>query len=167
MASKTFTFNFIPENLAQLQTLPESNLSDPFAVAPLCILALCRYKDSKEDCFEMLNFLKGPKPLSNFDEQFLRDRLAFGQDFVPKSFFNGANPQNNYTVNPPFSITVSDNPYSYQNEGYVTLWMKSGGADSPRQITLRHKPSTNQWFVWQHEMLIGSIRIPVAQDEWA
>jgi hypothetical protein len=44
--------------------------------------------------------------------------------------------------------------------------MKSTGADTPREIRMRHKPSTNQWFV-EDQMLLADIRVPVAADPWA
>ena len=51
-------------------------------------------------------------------------------------------------------------------EGYKRLDIKSGGADTPRPITLRLKPSTGQWFLWEQIILVG-IRVPVSQDPWA
>ena len=61
-----------------------------------------------------------------------------------------------------------ENPYSRSNisEGYLTLQVNSGGADSPRQIKLRSKPSTGQWFLWE-QFLLADIRQPVAADPWA
>ena len=42
--------------------------------------------------------------------------------------------------------------------------VKSGGADSPRQVVLRSKPSTGQWFLWD-QFLLSGIRKPKSQDE--
>ena len=42
----------------------------------------------------------------------------------------------------------------------------SGGADSARQIKLRTKPSTGQWFLWE-QFLLADIRKPVSADPWA
>lgn len=66
----------------------------------------------------------------------------------------------------PDTIIISDNVYSYQDEGYVRLDIKSSGADSPRQVKLRLKPSTGQWFLWE-QYLLSDIRIPVEEDPWA
>ena len=68
----------------------------------------------------------------------------------------------------PYTVTVFENPYSRSqiNEGYLTLHVNSGGADSPRQIKLRHKPSTGQWFLWE-QFLLSDIRKPVSADPWA
>lgn len=51
-------------------------------------------------------------------------------------------------------------------QGYLTLHIRSGGADSPRQIKLRQKPSTGQWFLWE-QFLLSDIRPPVSADPWA
>lgn len=160
---KTFTFEHLPENVNELQALPEAALNDAFATAALAVLALCEYEKSPDDCFEMLNFLKGPAELSTYDKQFIKDRLS-DKKYLPRSYFNGSTPENGYTVPAPYGITVFDNPYSYQNEGYATLHINSGGADSPRQVTLRRKGE--QWFVWEI-LLYSGIRVPADEDPWA
>jgi hypothetical protein len=55
---------------------------------------------------------------------------------------------------------------AYAEEGYKKFDVKSGGADSPRQVVLRSKPSTGQWFLWD-QFLLSGIRKPKSQDEWA
>ena len=57
------------------------------------------------------------------------------------------------------------NPYSFQNSGWCTLWMHSGGADNDREVKLRQKPSTGQWFLNQI-LFLSDIRTPAAQDKW-
>ena len=52
-------------------------------------------------------------------------------------------------------------------DNYLYLYIVSGGADNPRQIQLRRKPSTGEWFVWVFEGLLMDIRIPVSEDKWA
>jgi len=46
------------------------------------------------------------------------------------------------------------------------MYVTSGGADSPRPIKLRKKPSTGQWFLNEIQCL-SDIRTPVAADPWA
>ena len=48
---------------------------------------------------------------------------------------------------------------AYAEEGYKKFDVKSGGADSPRQVVLRSKPSTGQWFLWD-QFLLSGIRKP-------
>ena len=88
----SISFNELPKNLAQLQALPESSLDTPFKTAALTVCALCAYPSDKDAAIEMLNFLKGPQPLSPYDIQFLRDRFMDGKTYVPVSYFKGAVP---------------------------------------------------------------------------
>ena len=164
--TKLFTFNAIPQNLKELQALPEAALTDVYATAALTVLALARYEQDREACFEMLNFLKGPDSLSVAERQHISDRFMDGKFYKVRSYFNGATPANNYTPSQPLSIKVSSNPYSFDNEGWATLWLHSGGADNPRPVKLRKKPSTGQWFLVEIQFL-SDIRPPVAEDKWA
>ena len=160
---RTFVFETLPNNVEALQTLPEFAMSDPFMTAALTVAVLCRYEEDPVATVEMLNALKGPRPLSQFEIQFLRDRLA-GKGYKPFSFFQGAVPANDYTPTLPYTITVSDDTYSYQNEGYARLQLRSNGADNPRPITLRKKG--DQWMLWD-QIILGDIRTPAKDDPWA
>ena len=163
--TETFQFTSLPSNLEELKALPQASLLTPFETAALTVLALCRYKDNPEETVEMLNYLKGPQPLSNYDVQFLHDRLA-GKSYKPFSFFQGATPGNSYTPSQPYQISVFDGPYSYQEEGYSKLLLRSSGADSLREIKLRAKPSSGQWFLWEN-YLLSDIRTPQIVDPWS
>ena len=85
--SVTVTFEQLPENLSDMQKLPEASLSTPFMTAALAVCAYCCYAVDKEAGKEMLNFLKGPKPLSNYDIQFINDRLS-GKAYLTKLPFS-------------------------------------------------------------------------------
>ena len=165
---KTFTFNSIPASAEELSSLAGTDASkDAFHVAALSILAFCRYMEDEESGISMLNSLKGPEPLSEREKQFLRDRKREGHSHVPRSYLLGSAPDNNYTPSVPYQIAVSDNPYSYQTDDFARLLLQSGGADSQRTITLRHKPSTDEWFLWEWMGLLSGIRTPAASDPWA
>lgn len=163
--TETFTFVKLPENVAELQALPEASLDSPFKTAALSLLALCEYGADKATGIEMLNFLRGPRPLSPMEISFLDDRFRDGQWYVPFSYFKGATPENDYTPTEPFTVEISSNPNSAINEGYMTLWLKSGGADSPRQFSLRMK-GDGRWFLWEQFIMVG-IRTPKSKDPWA
>lgn len=160
--SETFTFQSLPESLDELKDLSEATLDTPFKTAALTLCALCAYSKDEEVGKEMLNWLKGPQPLSNAELQFLKERIT-GRTHVPFSYFAGAKPDNDYTPDEPFTLTISDNPYSYQNQNYAVMHLKSGGADNPRQIKLRKKG--NQWFLWEQFVLVD-IRAPKSADPW-
>ena len=160
--SETFTFQNLPESLDELKELPEATLDTPFKTAALTLCALCAYSKDEEVGKEMLNWLKGPQPLSNAEIQFLKERIT-GRTHVPFSYFAGAKPENDYTPDEPFTLTISDNPYSYQDKNYAVMHLKSGGADYLRQIKLRKKGK--QWFLWEQFVLVD-IRTPKSDDPW-
>jgi hypothetical protein len=160
---ETFTFSSLPTSVEELQALPEADLSTPFKTAALTVAALCNWGVSPEDTCAMLDYLKGPQPLSTYEKQFLRDRLG-GKAYKPFSFFKGAVPSNDYTPIKPYSVTVYDYAYSYGAEGYCMLQVDSGGADSPRQIKLRQKG--DKWYLWE-QFLLSDIRTPASEDPWA
>ena len=164
--TKSFTFQAVPASLAELQALPEASLTDVYATAALTVLALSRYPADREASLAMLDWLKGPDDLSVAERQHIADRFMDGKDYKVRSFFDGATPANNYTTSSHLRIQVSSNPYSFENDGWATLYLHSGGADNPRPVRLRKKPSTGQWFLVEIQFL-GDIRVPVAQDKWA
>lgn len=163
--AESFTFATLPTNVAELQALPEASLDSAFKTTALTIVALCRYEQSPDEAIEMLNFLKGPAEVSTYEKQFIRERLT-GKMYKARSFFAGATPQNGYTPTVPYTITVSETPYSFDEDNWATLYVTSGGADNPRPIKLRKKPSTGQWFLNDIQCL-ADIRIPVEDDPWA
>jgi len=163
---ETFTFNQLPKTLDELKALPEADLSTPFKAAALALVAFALYPIDDDAALEMLDFLRGPEEVSAYDRQFLRDRFS-DKDYVPRSYFAGATLENNYEPSIPYVLEVSDGPYSYPEDNYATLYMTSAGADNPRSIRLRKKPSTGQWFVNEYGGLLMSIRTPAANDPWA
>lgn len=161
---ETFTFAALPESLADMKALPEASLVSPFATAALSVCALCAYAADKSIGKEMLNFLKGPSPLSNHEISFLDDRFSNGHH-VPFSYFKGAVPENDYTPGTPFTITVTSGPYSDVNEGYKRLYIASSGADNSREVVLR-KGGDGKWYLWE-QFLMVSIRKAKSDDPWA
>ena len=163
--SESFTFAKLPDNLEELKRLPEASLDSAFKTTALTIAALCAYEKDPEGCIEMLNFLKGPEDVSTYEKGFIKERLK-DKYYKTFSFFDGATPENGYKPNVPYVIKVSETPYSFDNENWATLYVTSGGADNPRSIKLRKKPSTGQWFLNDIQCL-SDIRVPVAEDPWA
>ena len=66
----------------------------------------------------------------------------------------------------PYTLTIFTNPYSDDNEGYMKVFLESGGADNPREIVLRQRGSDGKWFLWDQFILVG-IRDPKSADPWA
>ncbi len=163
--TETFTFTKLPTSLAELQAMPEAKLDSAFKTTALTLAVLCNYEFNTAATFEMLDFLKGPADTSGFEKQFITEHLGKAV-YKARSFFDGATPQNGYKPNEPYTISVMENPYSFDNENWATLWVKSGGGDNARPIKLRKKPSTGQWFLVEIQCL-GDIRVPVEEDPWA
>ena len=161
---QTFTFEDLPESLAQMQAMPEAALKDPFQTAALTVCALCVYSGYPQIGVEMLNWLRGPRPLSPFDISFLNDRFRDGIH-VPFSYFKGATPENDYTPTRPLTLTIEAGPYADANPGYKKLHIRSGGADNAREIILRQK-GDGTWLLWDQFLLL-SIRQPKSADPWA
>ena len=157
-------FTKLPDNFAEFTALPQAAMDDPFKTAALTVLALCFYPQDKDACIQMLNFLKGPQPLSTYEQQFLADRFR-DSDYVPRSYFSGAVPANDYKPAQPYTVKVSENPYSYQDQGYAKLYLKSGGADSERPIQLR-QAKDGKWYMWE-QFLLSGIRPPESTNPWA
>ena len=164
--SEVFTFPALPESLAQMQALPEASLDTPFKTAALTVCALCAYAADRNVGTEMLNFLRGPRPLSGFDISFLNDRFRGGKTYIPFSYFSGATPDNGYTPQPPFRVTVQSNHVSAEEAGYMKLFIPCFGADSPRPVKLRQRGSDGKWFLWE-QYLLTDIRQPKSLDPWA
>lgn len=160
----TITFNALPKNLTELQALPIASLNEPEYGAALFVAAMMHYSENKEETFEMLDFLNGPYEVTEFQKQFIADRMADG-DHVVRSFFNGTSPDNDYTPSMPYTIET-ERGFDQEVDGRMRILLTSSGADSKRFITMRHKPSTNQWFV-EEQMILGMIRTPKSADPWA
>ncbi len=164
--SETFVFSSLPESLAEMQNLSEASLDTPFKTAALTVLALCAYAADKNIGLEMLNWLRGPRPLNGQDISFLNDRFRGGKEYLPFTYFVGASPDNNYTPSQPYTIVIESNHVSNEEQGYMKLFIPCGGADSPRPIKLRRRGSDGKWFLWEQYLLTG-VRIPKSEDPWA
>ena len=161
---KTFAFPTLPESLEEMQVLPEATLEDPFQTAALTVCALCAYAADKCIGTKMLNWLRGPRPLSPHDLSFLNDRFRDGIN-IPFSYFKGAVPGNDYTPSQPFTLTIEAGLYADANPGYKKLFIRSGGADNAREVVLRMR-GDGKWFLWDQFLLVG-IRDPKSADPWA
>lgn len=157
-------FTSLPDTFEQFTALPQAQLSTPFDTAAMTVLALCFYPQDEALSKKMYEFVSGPRTINPAEYSFIKDRFR-DADYVPRSYFKGAVPANDYKPSEPYTVTVSENPYSYQNEGYAKMFLTSGGADSPRSVQLR-KAKDGKWYLWEQFILVG-IRAPESSNPWA
>ena len=87
------TWNTLPQSAAEYAA---ADLSRPENTCALFLAALRLFDQDKNAGTDAINALRGPRPMTGYDVQFLRDRLR-GKSYLPLAYFDGATPQNNYT----------------------------------------------------------------------
>ena len=159
------TVSSVPTTSEEFSALPQNDLSKPENTCTMFLLALALYLKDSDAGVAALNTLRGPRPLSNYDIQFLRDRLR-GKSYLPLAYFDGATPANNYVPSSPLTLEViADSRPQDVEDGYLRLFLKTAGADSLRPIKLRQKGDL--WYLWEYSSILSGIRIPSAEDAWA
>ena len=112
-------FANIPQSIDGFKSLPQAALATPFDTAALTVAALCIYPANKELCFEMLDYLRGPRSMNGMDKQFISDRFR-DKDYVPRSYFDGAVPNNDYAPSKPYTVTLKSDSHSMVFMGAVS-----------------------------------------------
>ncbi len=157
-------FDKLPDTYEEFLELPQAALSDPFDTAALTVLAFCYYPKDSALSLKMLDYLRGPRPLSGMDKQFIVDRFR-DKDYVPRSYFKGSTYKNDYVPSEPYTVSPFTNPHSDIQENMLRLWLESGGADSPRYVDVR-LAKDGKWYLWEQYILAG-IRDPESSNPWA
>jgi len=120
--------NTLPATLAEFQALPRST---PEEVCAGFLCALSLYTKSPNDGVAAMDLLRGPRPMTPYDSQFLRDRLR-GKEYLPLAYFDGATPQNGYRPTAPYTLTVlPDQRPQDVEEGYLRVFLQTAGAAAP------------------------------------
>ena len=91
--TEEIVFDRLPETLEEFKAMPQAALATPFQTAAMTVLAFCFYPQDPQLSLEMVNYLRGPRPLSGYDRSFIKDRFR-DSDYVPRSYFEGATTQN-------------------------------------------------------------------------
>ena len=160
------TIQRIPASISEFEALAADRTS-PERICALFLCALALFDKNKDDGTAAMNILRGPRPMTPYDCQFLRDRLR-GKAYLPLAYFEGAAPENGYQPRMPYTLNVLSDPRHQDIEpGYMRVFLKTAGADSPQPMKLRQKASTGEWFLWEYSSILSGIRIPAAQDPWA
>lgn len=162
---KAFVFESIPTTLDEFKARPEASRKDEDGVIALTVAAFNIYPVNPDLSLAMLNYLR-VEPLSNQDKALIKEQLG-DKDYLPRSYFQGATPANNYEPSEPFTVVVRESAHSRDTAGYYTGYIRSGGADSDRPITVRQKASTGEWFLVNHSGFLPGIRKPASENPWA
>ncbi|MGI6157918.1 MAG: DUF6935 domain-containing protein [Saccharofermentanales bacterium] len=155
-----------PATLAELDATAPDMMQRPEGTAALLIAALMRFVEDRDAGTAMLNYLQGPRPLSEMDAQFIADRLS-DKTYLPAAYGIGATPDNAYTPQAPLRIEVLPDPNFTEGDETARVFVATAGADSPRPVTLRRKRSGSTWYAWEYASLLSGIRTPTEADPWA
>ena len=77
------TWNTLPQSAAEYAA---ADLSRPENTCALFLAALRLYTLDANAGVEALNRLRGPRPMTGYDAQFIRDRLR-GKAYLPTAYF--------------------------------------------------------------------------------
>ena len=158
-----YTFNTLPQTAADVQALvDEFGLADRHNTVAFFMASFVKYAEDADEGLAMIDVVKGPQPLSDYEKAFIKERLS-DKKYLPKSYFEGAKPENNYEPESPWTIVISDEAVSAP-EGYSYTTVSSGGADSPRRVCLRIKGDNH--YLWEYNGVLLGIRLPAEEDPW-
>ena len=90
------TIQSIPASLQEFETLAAAG-RQPERICALFLCALALFDKDRDAGTAAMNLLRGPRPMTPYDCQFLRDRLR-GKAYLPLAYFEGATPENGYTA---------------------------------------------------------------------
>ena len=85
------TIQSIPANLQGFETLAAGG-RQPERICALFLCALALFDKDRDAGTAAMNLLRGPRPMTPYDAQFLRDRLR-GKAYLPLAYFEGATPE--------------------------------------------------------------------------
>jgi len=158
-----YIFNTLPQSAEDIKALiAVYPVTDRHNTVAFFVASLVRYIEDTQEGLAMIDVLKGPQKLSDTDKAFIKERFSDKQ-YLPKAYFEGAQPANNYEPDSPWTLIVYDDPVEAP-EGYTYVNVKTSGADNPRRICMRLKGEEN--WLWEYNGVLMSIRQPASEDPW-
>ncbi len=159
------TFSLLPKTLEEFKNMKELDLTKAENTCGMFLLAVNLFVKNREEGIEAINILKGPVDLNPHEINFLADRVR-DKAYIPLVYFEGAQPSNNYSPSEPYTLDFLPDPRPQDiEEGYLRLYLKTSGADSPRFIKVRKKG--DNWYLWDYPGIFMDVRKPAAEDPWA
>lgn len=159
-----FVFTSIPETVEEFVSLSQFGFDSPFQVAALFIIALCNYPNNPCECYKMIDSIKGPQKLSPLEKQYISNRMIGKSNYIGSSYLQGSTPENDYTPNYPYNILIEESSDTFEEVGFASLFIKTGGSPILRKIKLRTKEG--KWYLWEHSELLADINRPDSSDPW-
>ena len=124
------TFDRLPDTLEEFSALC-NDLTKPENTCALFLLALNLYTKDKAAGEKAIDMLRGPRPMTGIDSQFIRDRLR-DKKYLPLAYFDGATPENGYGPTQPYVLNFyPDQRPQDCEEGYMRLFLKTAGQTLP------------------------------------
>ena len=166
-----------PESVEEFVALRNEIAHTPEGGAAMIILALLAYASDEEmgrQCLTVAVDRSGLQEsptgykgwqLRTSRVQLLASQLA-KQRYIPRSYIQGATPENQYTLPaPPVVLDLSHNRYSGDRDGdEFKVYVTCSGAASPRPITLR-KNDRGIWKASEWSSLIVGIQAPPREPD--
>lgn len=158
-----YIFNTLPQSAEDIKSLiAVYPVTDRHNTVAFFMASLVRYIEDTQEGLAMIDVLKGPEKLSDTAKAFIKERFS-DKLYLPKAYFEGAAPENNYEPDSPWTLIIYDDPVA-PPDGYAYVKVATSGADSPRRITLRLKGEEN--WLWEYNGVLMSIRLPANEDPW-
>lgn len=159
----------VPKSIGDFESLKAASQASPFDTAALFIAAILAYPQDPKLASDAIDKYMGPAgPMGAQQRQFLKDRMAGKAEYIGKAYVKGAGPQNNYEPDSfPYVIKFSVNGKSFEQDNIARIFVHTDGADSPRPITLRYKPSEGKWYLFNWDGVLVDVKKPVKADPWA
>jgi hypothetical protein len=157
----------LPKTLEEFQARVVAEASDPQKAVKLFFDGIFIYLSGEKDLGKLcIMEMSRYKEWNESQHRMLMERMRT-QPYIYRSYAEGATPQNKYEMNPQdyklvFSGEPNMKPFDDKPQGdYCKLFVKSGGADSPRPITLQRN-SAGQYKVYDFSSINLGVRPPAS-----
>ncbi len=158
-------FHELPTDFDVFLNIAESTLNLPDKAAALFIIALRIYAVDRKLGLKMIRYLRNEEELNEKEIKNLLSGPLDKHNYLPLAFFKGATPENSYTPDLPYIVTIKDDRKKSLRRKYKTLYVGCPGTGMYRPITLEKKKRKkinkkflgDPWFVTEY----GSLTLPV------
>ena len=149
--------------------LTESMLNLPEKVAALFVIALRIYAVDRDLGMQMLQVLRNEEKLSPDEIKNMLNTPLAGSRYIPLAYFKGATPENSYTPDTPYVITVKQDRRRLWFRKNLTLYVGCPGAGVYRPVSLTKKKRRkinkkllgDPWFITDYSSLVLPVPEPV------